>query len=132
MCNQSKNSSTTSHHWPDRCPAMPSKAGSQHLQLFLGKIDVLPLNVVPFSSFFSDFTGGHNVKWCGTYSSSLGVGCVPSLPLVHPQPVNFCGKQGEIDLAISELFTGTGKTLLCYHHRLSHKYKIQLYMECSQ
>lgn len=62
------------------------------MQLSLGKIDAVPLNVVPFSSFSSDFTGEHNVEWCEYILSQLGVGCVPSQPLVHPQPVEFCGQ----------------------------------------
>lgn len=56
------------HHFLSmvRCPPMPWKAGPQHMQL--GKIDAVPLNAVSFFSFFSNFTGEHNAKWCGIYS----------------------------------------------------------------
>lgn len=41
------------HNFPSlaRYPAMPWKAGPKHMQLLLGRIDAIALNIVPFSSF---------------------------------------------------------------------------------
>ena len=55
--------------------------------------------------------------------------CVPSQPLAYLQPIGLCwgGGVGEITLMLFEYNSAVAKTLVCYQHHSSYKYKAQHY-----